>query len=268
MNITNLLTDEFDECENKWEEEIRLEPDCFVNGALAFRLGGSKTRGAFIQHVNQKSKQSKILHKGDQILKVNGVDVRRLTCDQIVNILRVAVYSNGHALVQVSRQIRCKDDDTVSKDENGNLRYCYPVHDNLAIDNSNTTLPVSLSDITGLSQSAIYARAVTSTVHCYKDLTGIECAQLVCFNEENEQQFSLCKQRRKFSIFGYIKQLCDNENDYEYDENCAECSKCSTKWRWHVVKHRWATNAMKFLPKSASDFFGLRIYQKAYYNLI
>lgn len=45
--------------------------------------------------------QSKILYKGDQILKVNGVDVRRLTCDQIVNILRVAVYNNGYALVQV-----------------------------------------------------------------------------------------------------------------------------------------------------------------------
>lgn len=45
--------------------------------------------------------QSKVLYKGDQILKVNGVDVRRLTCDQIVSMLRVAVCSNGYAFVQV-----------------------------------------------------------------------------------------------------------------------------------------------------------------------
>lgn len=57
MNIANLFADEFDECENKWEKEIRLEPDKSITGALAFRLGGSKTRGVFIQYVNQKSKQ-------------------------------------------------------------------------------------------------------------------------------------------------------------------------------------------------------------------
>uniref|UniRef100_A0A0R3RKC9 PDZ domain-containing protein n=1 Tax=Elaeophora elaphi TaxID=1147741 RepID=A0A0R3RKC9_9BILA len=114
--------------------------------------------------------QSKILYKGDQILKVNGVDVRRLTCDQIVSILRVAVYSNGYALVQVNRQVRCEEDAliNISKDENGNLRYCYQVNDDddddddndghLATDNNNATLPISFSDITGLNQPAICAR--------------------------------------------------------------------------------------------------------------
>lgn len=65
MNITNLLTDEFDESENsEREQEIRLEPDCSISGALAFRLGGSKTRGVFVQYVNKKSKQ--VLHIGNQ----------------------------------------------------------------------------------------------------------------------------------------------------------------------------------------------------------
>ncbi|EFO14973.1 hypothetical protein LOAG_13543 [Loa loa] len=159
-NVANLFTEEFDEYENKWEQKIRLEPDPSINGALAFRLSGSKTRGVFIQYVNQKSKQSKILYKGDQILQVNDVDVRRLTCDQIVNILRVAVCNNGYALLQVSRQIRyagnALNDD--SEDENDNMRFCYPVNNNRATNNINTTLPVSISDISGLSQSAIYAR--------------------------------------------------------------------------------------------------------------
>ncbi|CAG9540126.1 unnamed protein product [Cercopithifilaria johnstoni] len=274
MNITNSLTDKFDECENRSEKEIRLEPDSSINGALAFRLGGSKTRGFFIQHVNQKSKQSKFLYKGDQILKVNGVDVRRLTCDQIVNILRVAVCSNGYALIQVSRKLRYKDDvlgdDVINnKDENGNLCYCYPIHDDLAINDSNAIEPVSLSDtIIGFNQSMIYARAITSSVHYCDDLSETECTQLVCNNDENEKHYSLCKQQRKFSMFGYVRQFADDENDYEYDEKCVECPKCSTKWRWHIVKHRLATNAMKLFPKSASDFFGLHIYQKAYYNLI
>ncbi|KAK6107669.1 PDZ domain (Also known as DHR or GLGF) family protein [Brugia pahangi] len=158
MNIANLFTTKFDECdESKWQQEIRLEPDRSISGALAFRLTGSKTRGVFIQYVNQKSSQSKILYKGDQILKVNGVDVRRLTCDQIVNILRLAVYNNGYALVQVNRQIRLKEN---VSDENGNLNHCYPAYnDDLIINNNNnSTLPISLSDMTGLSESAIHAR--------------------------------------------------------------------------------------------------------------
>ncbi|VIO97944.1 Uncharacterized protein BM_BM12383 [Brugia malayi] len=171
MNIANLFTTKFDECdESKWQQEIRLEPDRSISGALAFRLTGSKTRGVFIQYVNQKSNQfyisyisifrsmlqSKILYKGDQILKVNGVDVRRLTCDQIVNILRLAVYNNGYALVQVNRQIRLKEN---VSDENGNLNHCYPAYnDDLIINNNNSTLPISFSDMTGLSESAIHAR--------------------------------------------------------------------------------------------------------------
>uniref|UniRef100_A0AAF5PVH8 PDZ domain-containing protein n=1 Tax=Wuchereria bancrofti TaxID=6293 RepID=A0AAF5PVH8_WUCBA len=271
MNIANLFTTEFDEYhESEWQQEIRLEPDRSISGALAFRLTGSKTRGVFIQHVNQKSNQSKILYKGDQILKVNGVDVRRLTCDQIVNILRLAVYNNGYALVQVNRQIRLRED---ASDENGNLHNCYPVYnDDLTTNNynnnNNNTLPISLSDMTGLNQSAIYARAVKSSFHYCDNLTEMECTQLVCFSEENDQQFSICTQQRKSSMFGYIKQLNDNEKECKYEKKCAQCSKYSTKWRWHIVKHRWATNAMKILPKSASDLFGLRIYQKAYYNLI
>ncbi|KAM3717655.1 Disks large [Dirofilaria immitis] len=271
MNATNLFTDQFDEYDRKLEHEICLEPDKSISGALAFRLGGSKTRGVFIQYINQKSKQSKILYKGDQILKVNGIDVRRLTCDQIVNILRLAVYNNGYALVQVNRKMRYEDDalNYVSKDENGNFRYCYPIHDNLITNDNNIALPISFSDMTGLNESAVYARAITS-FHYYDNLTRMECSQLVCFSEANKQQFSICKQRRKFPMFGYVKQLSNDENECEYEEKYAECSKCSAKvrWRWHIVKHHWARNAMKFLPKSASDFFGLRIYQKAYYNLI
>ncbi|VDK80239.1 unnamed protein product [Onchocerca ochengi] len=269
MNITNLFTDEFDESKRKWEEEICLEPDRSISGGLAFRLCGNKTRGVFVQYVNQKSEQSEILHKGDRILKVNGIDVRRLTCDQTAKILRLAVYNNGYALLQISRKKRCEEDklSDVSKDENGNFHYCYPINDDL-ITNNNTSLSVSLSDMTESSEPVVYAQAVTSFHYC-DNLTRTKCAQLVCFSQNNKQQFSsACEQQRKFSIFGYVKQLGDDENDFEYDEKCAERPKCFMKLRWHVVKHRWATNAMKFLPKSASDFFGSRIYQKAYYNLI
>uniref|UniRef100_A0A915PL80 PDZ domain-containing protein n=1 Tax=Setaria digitata TaxID=48799 RepID=A0A915PL80_9BILA len=265
MNAIGLFTEELKECENKWEEEIRLEPDKSISGALAFRLAGSRTRGVFIQYVNQKSKQSRILYKGDQILKVNGADVRRLTCDQIVNVLRLAVNNNGYALMQVSRQLRYVDDVLweVSKDENGNLHYCYPVHDLT----TNSILPESLSDMTGLNESAIYAKAMKSSTFYCDDLTQKESMQLVCFSEVNKRQFSLYK-KRKSTMFGYVKQAFVDDIECEYEEKCAECSKYSTKWRWHVMKHRWAINAMKILPKSASDFFGLRIYQKAYYNLI
>ncbi|VDO50382.1 unnamed protein product [Onchocerca flexuosa] len=111
--------------------------------------------------------QSKILRKGDQILKVNGIDVRRLTCDQIAKILRLAVYNNGYALLQISRKKRCEEGklSSVSKDENGNFRYCHPINDDLTTSNNDTTLSVSFSDMTGSSEPVIYAQVRNNSLN-------------------------------------------------------------------------------------------------------
>ncbi|VDN18496.1 unnamed protein product [Gongylonema pulchrum] len=144
-----------DEC-NKCEREVRLEPDTAVSGVLAFRLAGNRTRGVFVRQVNQKSEQSKILRRGDQILEVNGINVRRLTCDQIANMLRLAVYNNGYARLQIGTSTRSRQwADGSSRDENWNIHYYYPI-----ASHENSALPMSTSDMTGLCKSKLQLQAI------------------------------------------------------------------------------------------------------------
>lgn len=37
--------------------EVQLEPDKAVNGSLAFRLAGNRTRGVFVRYINRESLQ-------------------------------------------------------------------------------------------------------------------------------------------------------------------------------------------------------------------
>ncbi|VDM98954.1 unnamed protein product [Thelazia callipaeda] len=188
----------------KWERQVRLESDKSVSGGLAFRLAGSKTHGVFVQYVNQKSKQSEILYKGDRILEVNGVDVRRWTCDQIANILRLVVQNKGYVLLQVihifhvgvSRQLHNRKGVIyeITKDANSNLQYCYPSRD--LTYSYNSSLPASTSDTTDLSQQKIYEKTGTCTVHYRQKVSSRKSMHFSCYNQNDEQQYSSCHQQK------------------------------------------------------------------------
>ncbi|OZC12258.1 hypothetical protein X798_00779 [Onchocerca flexuosa] len=68
---------------------------------------------------------------------------------------------------QISRKKRCEEGklSSVSKDENGNFRYCHPINDDLTTSNNDTTLSVSFSDMTGSSEPVIYAQVRNNSLN-------------------------------------------------------------------------------------------------------
>ncbi|VDN56357.1 unnamed protein product [Dracunculus medinensis] len=87
--------------------EVKLKPDSNVVGLLAFQLVGNRTSGVFIRCVDQTSEQSKQLRDGDRISEVCGIDVKKMTCDQIATILRTSLIKNGFVVLKVTAKI-CK----------------------------------------------------------------------------------------------------------------------------------------------------------------
>uniref|UniRef100_A0A0M3HQ08 PDZ domain-containing protein n=1 Tax=Ascaris lumbricoides TaxID=6252 RepID=A0A0M3HQ08_ASCLU len=248
---------------------FRLQPDTSVHGALAFRLIGNRTHGVFVCGVNEQSEQSKLLKNGDRILEVGGIDVRRLTCDQVASILRLSMIKHGYASLRVihDREVQLllkahtNTDDDSSTIGTCALKRCYSSH----CTEPPVQLRTSTSDVTGFADLN-YEAAKIRPWRTQDDFGDAEYVHLICFDELSGKVFSHCKRKRTYEgsmqLDGDCAKLCN------VPRRCSVCFKVIRRKRWHMLKHEWTLGARKLLPRSASGFFDLEKQANVHYTLL